>query len=348
MFRFKRAGKFAGLLLTAALLATTAIPAVSNAAGKSTQKKDYLALGDSLAAGQTPYKEIDKGYPDLLAERIDEIEYLGSFTDRYAVSGYTTADVLKDIEDDVFKHQDGDKDKLGIQNTIKNAELITLDAGANDLLHHVKINQDGSIELNPEEIPGVLKEVGSNLAQIVMVIKELNPDADVYIMGYYNAFPYLPEEQQNQLNPLMDKLNETIEKVAKRTGSYYVPTFDAMKKNYKEYLPNPRDIHPSLEGYQVLADQFWTQMQREFPLASLDIGDRSISMKQDSEKQLTVIAVYKNGAKLDVTELAKWKSVKKNIAEVDETGLVTAKAKGKAKIEAKYGIKTTSVTVTVK
>ncbi|MEY9980581.1 hypothetical protein [Lysinibacillus sp. RC79] len=34
------------------------------------QSENYLSIGDSLAAGQTPYQQIDTGYSDLIAMKL--------------------------------------------------------------------------------------------------------------------------------------------------------------------------------------------------------------------------------------------------------------------------------------
>ena len=39
----------------------------------------YIALGDSLAAGQTPNREIDTGYSDLIAQESARIQTLAFY-----------------------------------------------------------------------------------------------------------------------------------------------------------------------------------------------------------------------------------------------------------------------------
>ncbi|MDR6998873.1 hypothetical protein [Neobacillus niacini] len=40
-------------------------------------------------------------------------------------------------------------------------------------------------------------------------------------------------------------------------GDTFVPTEDLIAKHYEEYIPNPTNIHLSLEGYQIVAKEFW-------------------------------------------------------------------------------------------
>jgi lysophospholipase L1-like esterase len=325
-------------LMASLLLAVSFDPAAATAKTRG-EKVDYVALGDSLAAGQTPYKEIDKGYTDFLADRLDTIGYLGSYL-RYAVPGYTTEDVLEDIKHDVEK---GGK---SIREAIEDAEMITLDAGANDLLHELTITDKG-VSTDPEKVPAIMDQVYRNLKAIMAEIKEENPDAEVYIMGYYNAFPYLPKDQQEQLLPVLDKLNKTIAKVTAKTRAHYVPTEDVIAENFRTYLPNPQDIHLSKEGYQAVANEFWDKLKGEFPVQKLKVNKPQLTLKEGDVIKLRLTATYANGRTITVTELAEWKSSNKNIASV-ENGVVKARKKGSVTITVFYDDKKLSIPVKVK
>ncbi|MGC5327136.1 SGNH/GDSL hydrolase family protein [Brevibacillus sp. SYSU BS000544] len=311
------------------------------------EEVDYLALGNSLAAGVTPYNELGKGYTDFLAERIERIGYLAHWDKRYAVPGYTTTNVLDDIKNDVKKDTDSSKDEKGIRENIRDAEIITLDAGANDLLKQIKILPDGTVNADPAVVQQVLTQIGSNLTFISREIHELNDDVSLYIMGYYNPYSYLPEEQQKQLKPILDLLNKTIQKVAKNEKATFVPTADAIAEDFEKYLPNPLNIHLSEEGYEVVADLFWNYVIKEFKAEKLLISKKSVTLKEGAKTQLKLTAVYKNGARENVTAFAKWTTTKSKVARV-KAGLIEAKDKGEATIKALFDGELIKIPVTVK
>jgi lysophospholipase L1-like esterase len=262
MGKIKKSKKRISIILAFAVLIFSLFPAMASA---NTTKKaapiHYIALGDSLAAGQTPFKKIDKGYTDLIAEKIDGLGYLQSFDKRYAVPGYTTKDVLDDIKNDV-KKDTTTPDTLGIKANLKESTTITLDAGANDLFQKFTIDQTtGAISVDPSVIPQVIGQIGKNMSDILVEIKKINPKANIYVMGYYNSFPYLSQEQQQQLVFILDGMNKTIQQVSLQSGATFVPTEEAIAQNFKLYLPNPHDVHLSLEGYQVIANEFWKLME---------------------------------------------------------------------------------------
>ena len=59
----------------------------------------YLSLGDSLAAGQTPYNTIDKSYGDYVSEYLKDKGALEFYTKDFAKSGYRSIDLLNDLEE---------------------------------------------------------------------------------------------------------------------------------------------------------------------------------------------------------------------------------------------------------
>ncbi|WP_342433080.1 SGNH/GDSL hydrolase family protein [Neobacillus sp. FSL H8-0543] len=231
--------KFKSLLLVGTLVFSLPISAWA----KAPEKKviDYVALGDSLAAGATPFKGKDLGYPDYLTQRFEQSQYTVDF-DNFAVNGYQSRHVLNDIL--VKDH---------VRGGIEEAEFITLDIGGNDIL---------PVVLTGGNVPAAIASAVGNIHIILKTIDALNPNAKVYVMGYFNVLPYLRHEQQQALLQVLDAFNSGIEKAAIANGDTFVPTAKIIAKNYQTYLPNPNDIHLSLEGYQIVAKEFWKYIDK--------------------------------------------------------------------------------------
>lgn len=217
---------------------------------RTSEKLDYVALGDSLAAGYTPNSMIDKSYPDFIAEKLDGEGTLGDYKN-FGVPGYTTLEVLADINLD----NPDNADRIA---AISNAELITVDVGANDLLNSIF-----TLIADPSQVPAAIQNVAGNIAQITRTLKDINPNAKIYLMGYYNAFPYYPEEQQKQVIPLIIEFNKAVKGAATSTGATYVDTYTTMDKHLANYLPEA-DIHPNILGYQAIAKDFWAIIKVDF------------------------------------------------------------------------------------
>jgi lysophospholipase L1-like esterase len=254
------------LFLLFALILGTVLPSGAQAVGG---KIHYVALGDSLAAGQTPNKTLDKGFSGIMAEHFDENGLLASYSNQFAVSGYRTDQVLKDIVDN--REVNGMK----IQDKLQAATLITVTAGANDILQVAKIDAaNGTVTIDPLVFGSTNTKIQANLTSTLKEIQKINPKAEVYVSGYYNPFPYLSEQQQAQLKTMLTLLNGGIKKVAETNGAVFVSMdgiFDASKETY---LPNPLDIHPSLSGYQLMADHFIAAFNAKVRFNFVDVPEK--------------------------------------------------------------------------
>ncbi len=230
---------------------------------------NYLALGDSLAFGIGPDGLPGKGYPDFLAETLDERDVLNSFNKGFTVSGYTAENVLDDLHNNVSKPIIGigqEEKKLTLHESIEEADVITISVGANDILKYLKINiETGVPEIDLEGLMGGFQQLGVNYHKILSDIYQENPNAQVYVMGYYNPFPHLQATYQPQITQLLDQLNATIQSGMKGTNAVFVPTKDAIATDFSAYLPNPENIHLSEVGYQVVAQQFDEKLQENAP-----------------------------------------------------------------------------------
>ncbi|GLI04771.1 hypothetical protein YDYSG_08010 [Paenibacillus tyrfis] len=274
----------------------------------------YLALGDSLAAGFSPTRTIGLGYADFFVENLRETGYLNEFVKNYAVPGYTSAQVLADIRQNVIKDGAG----IGLKANIRRAGVITLDAGANDLIQALEAN---GYTLTEEQMQTLFGQVSGNLAAILAEIRQLNPAASVYLMGYYNAFhnASLPPEKKVALLKALDVFNGAIAGVARQAGVVFVPTKDAIATDYGAYLPTA-DIHPSVEGYRVIAQEFWKAAQPSYlwprgsALTATGVTDNGLKLTWSPAGAGTAAyRVYRNGAELQ--------TVAGNVYSLDVTGL---------------------------
>jgi lysophospholipase L1-like esterase len=219
---------------------------------------DYVSLGDSLAAGLTPKHTIDKSYSDFIAEKLEAKGLIGDFN-KFGVTGYTTKDVLTAIDP---ANQENSQRVMALSK----AEIVTLDVGANDLLNIIP-----QLTANPIQASTIIQKVSENITKIISTLKNINPKAKIYIMGYYNAFPYYPEERQALLIPLVKRFNLAIKQAVEATGGTYIDTYQTMDKDLLKYLPE-NDIHPDLLGYQVIADEFWSVIKDDLKKTWLSLS----------------------------------------------------------------------------
>jgi lysophospholipase L1-like esterase len=249
---------------------------------------DYLALGDSLAAGVTSDNALGKGYTDFLAQSIQSIGALKSFNKGFSFPKYTTGDIIKDIQENVMKDVYGigyEKVAAALQQSILDAEVITISAGANDVLPLVQKNPTtGTATVDQLKMAAAIQQVAINYKGIMAQISKINPNAQVYVMGYYNPFPYMSKEMQPLLNQLLDSLNKAIQMGLTGSTAIFVPTGEVIAVDHLAYIPNPENIHLSEAGYKKVTEQFWNKMQTAYPwvpegsLAANSINTDSVNL----------------------------------------------------------------------
>ena len=90
-------------------------------------------------------------------------------------------------------------------------------------------------------------------------MKEAAPKAKIYVMGYYFAYPHVHESQKQGVQKELNILHTILKTQAEANGATYVSVEEAFAAKAKELLPNPADVHPSMEGYRVMANAFFAQ-----------------------------------------------------------------------------------------
>lgn len=238
--------KSVAFVLMVALLWSVVVPVVS--AQEDTRMIHYISLGDSLAVGVTPNNELGNGYADIASAALTEKEVLGSFTKEFAYPGLTSQKVLETLANPT------------LQEKLRTANVVTISSGANDFLSNVTMTEKGP-QFDMKKLPSIVSGIETNLGATINAIHAVNPDIDVYVMGYYFPYPHLPEEKKAPFVKLSKGLNQVIESTSIAAEATFVPIFDAFGTNAKDLLPNPQNVHPNEAGYQLMAEAFLTALE---------------------------------------------------------------------------------------
>ena len=219
----------------------------------------YVALGDSLAAGQTPNRMIDAGYTDFIALRLATRGELAHFTKELAFSGFTTAQVLERVQEPYA------------QSLLQQATLITISAGANDLLGLVNVNrQTGDVTFDQLTADFALNNVRQNIAETIQELAVRAPKAKVFIIGYYFPYPHVHAAQKAGLAAQLDTLNAILQQEAQMYGATFIDVAPRYNMDATHYLPNAADVHPNFDGYMAMANAFFAhEGMRELTAAEL-------------------------------------------------------------------------------
>ena len=69
--------------------------------------------------------------------------------------------------------------------------------------------------------------------------------------------PFLFNTSGNDLDELFAYIDDEYNKIANNNNCRYLSMYQLFKKN-TNFLPNPADIHPNLDGYQEMANQIYS------------------------------------------------------------------------------------------
>lgn len=210
----------------------------------------YLSLGDSLAAGQTPYNTIDKSYGDYVSEYLKDKEVLEFYTKDFAKSGYRSIDLLNDLENNKEIKVDGKK--ITIKHALIKADLVTVSIGSNDLFY--KLNVGNEFDLN--EVDDIYKYVDESIKDVDKLLYELRMSCKEQIMvfGFYNPFTNFSDTLSNLVEPIIKYANNKMENLVRKYDMTFVDIHDTFLAN-DNYLPSTLEIHPNKDGYKAMADK---------------------------------------------------------------------------------------------
>ena len=208
----------------------------------------YVALGDSLAAGQNSYGKIAYGYADYVADDLRSKDKLELYTKDFAVSGYRTTDLINDINNN--KKVLINEEKITIKQALTKADLVTISIGANDLFYKMGINGIDIAYYSEVDLKKYVDEIVLDIEKLIILTKKYCKE-DIILIGYYNPLWNMKKSYAKELEPVFVYANEQMLEITKKHNIYYVDIHETFGQN-SDLLPNPLDIHPSSDGYVAI------------------------------------------------------------------------------------------------
>ncbi|HDR6302782.1 TPA: SGNH/GDSL hydrolase family protein [Bacillus cereus] len=202
---------------------------------KKTGTLQIVSLGDSLTRGVGDKEGI--GYIGRMKEDLQKDYKQKVALTNLAVSGAKMPDLLKQIESN------------GAQYSIKQADVIVLTIGGNDLFPGWE--SLGKIDL--ETYRPDTETFQNEAKKIIEEIRKLNTDSPIFWLGLYNPFEDV-EDLKGSSNIVVD-WNASLEKLAINNKNVYItPTFDLFQNRGKNLLYSDH-FHPNEVGYTYMADR---------------------------------------------------------------------------------------------
>ncbi|QDP41740.1 SGNH/GDSL hydrolase family protein [Radiobacillus deserti] len=216
----------------------TVVHVVESAIGLFIKKDtDIVAIGDSLTQGVGDTTE-NGGYVGIIEntlKRTNEDIHIKNFGKR----GNRSDQLLKRLEQEE------------ISESIREAEIVLITIGANDIMKVVKENFTRlEYSLFVEE----QVEYKERLREIMETMLSLNGDANIYLVGFYNPF-YGYFKDVEQLEQIINNWNATGQSVAEEYENVsFIPIYDLFT-NTEEDLLYSDNFHPNTKGYEKMAER---------------------------------------------------------------------------------------------
>jgi lysophospholipase L1-like esterase len=221
---------------------------------KNDQK--IVAIGDSLTEGVGDETK-SGGYVGILNHTFED-NNLNITVENLGKKGNRTDQLLKRLE------------KEDIASSIKEADMVLITIGANDIMNVLKSNfMNVTMEPFQEERVKYIER----LEAIFTKVNELNPDTQIYLIGFYNPFERHFGEIK-ELGMIIDSWNEAGKSLAEKYDHVrYIPTKDLFSNTTLDLLAED-EFHPNTTGYKLMAQrvlEYLKEPNKETEINSVEV-----------------------------------------------------------------------------
>ncbi|WP_182200806.1 SGNH/GDSL hydrolase family protein [Paraliobacillus salinarum] len=204
---------------------------------------NIVAIGDSLTQGVGDLTN-NGGYVGVIEDSLSD-KSKPITIENYGKRGNRSDQLLKRLED------------KQIQSSIKKADMILLTIGANDIMKVVKSNV---MNLQEEPFEQARKEYRLRLQEIFDKMLQLSPDADIYLIGFFNPFEGYFDDIE-ELESILTNWNQTGQELTQNSSQlHYIPTKDLFQLKDVNLLAED-NFHPNTTGYTLMGERILTYIR---------------------------------------------------------------------------------------
>lgn len=218
------------------------------------------AVGDSLThgVGDTTHQG---GYVPLIAQDMQVATNRKVATSNYGVTGDTARQIQKRV-----------RKQKKLQASVKNADVITMTVGGNDLMHLLQKNM---LSINTKDVTKGINTFQKHLTSLISDVRALNPNAPIYVFGIYNPFyVYFPNITKMQTS--VQRWNKQTQKTLTKMNKVYYVDIDSVlskgngqkkassakkQKAVNNLIYGKDHFHPNNAGYEQMTTQLWDVMK---------------------------------------------------------------------------------------
>ncbi len=189
---------------------------------------NVLALGDGISTGMTSYHIEGYDYNEYLVEFLNENKQLEHYYKNFNEVDETASSLLNKINNNI---ENIDK-KIKLKQAIKEADIITLTLGMDELNNYAKKSNLGSTKIS-----GYLNKY----EEVIKALRKLN-NKDIYLIGVYET-TLLNEAK-------VKKINEELNNLCKQYNMTYIDIEDITE--YTEYFISKKEYYLNYKGQEYI------------------------------------------------------------------------------------------------
>lgn len=191
---------------------------------------NFLPLGDGIATGMTAFHVEGYNYNDYINEYLNQnfenINYYKGFSE----TDETITSLLNKITTN-----EKNISNIRLKQAIKNADIITISIGMDELNNYALKNYLGTNRIN---------DFINKYKELIQLLRTLN-DKKIYIISLYAT---------NRINEnKIEKINKQLQSLAKEYQINYIDIQDINKN--KEYFLSSKEYYFSYEGHKYVYEK---------------------------------------------------------------------------------------------
>ena len=245
-----RARHLLGTVVPILALVFASVMGLAQSTTVAASQHEYIALGDSIAAGQVTSLPRERGYAALVSNLLQKFDASGPSpaglkSVNLAVAGETDESFLANGQLANFQNEVSQVKSEGAD-----LQLVTITLGGNDIL---QLQNQG----NADRQAGLERFRSSYPAAITAVkqaLGDLKPT--VVVTTYYDLTAGDPQVQNSDAW-WVAQFNDVIKNTAQQNGLKVADVETAFRGHIKDYTWYPLDVHANNEGHAEIAKLVW-------------------------------------------------------------------------------------------
>ncbi len=226
---------------------------------------EYIALGDSIAAGLITSLPRTRGYPALVADALEKLdasqpEPTALKSVNLAVPGETDESFISSGQLQSFKDEIASVKSRGAD-----LQLVTITLGGNDILQ-LQTKSDADRQAGLDKFRSSYPAVISDIEQ---ALGDLKPT--IVVTTYYDLTGGDPQIKNTDAW-WVAQFNDVIKSTAKQQGLKVADLETAFRGHIQQWTWYPLDIHPNNDGHAEIAKLVWqaSGLDQSSPTVTVD------------------------------------------------------------------------------